>query len=370
MMKKRIPAWLMLPALLLALSFNFVACHKNAPALPDYTKEAWYTYLDSAQVRESRGLAHADEYEWYALRLNNIDSAKVEPFHFRTCRYPYSDAKRSSLPSGTQDYTPTREGLDGLNISGSGSYSYKELLYLVDELKGLAGNNPIYIVNLRQEWNFFVNGQGLSAYGYNNWANIGRSKAEIVKGEKELLESFRGETILTGELGSENDYQLLPENEVELDVEDEFTFTEEAAVAHIAKEKGLDLRFYRVTALDHTFATDDVIDDFLAFYRTVPGNAWVHLHCAGGNGRTSVFMAFFDMLRNPEISEKDIVYRQCLIGGTCAYFEYYPGVKEWRIPLFTETSHMIHVMKMYADQNVGNGYSKSWSQWKKETFGK
>ncbi len=34
MMKKRIPAWLMLPALLLALSFNFVACHKNAPSRP------------------------------------------------------------------------------------------------------------------------------------------------------------------------------------------------------------------------------------------------------------------------------------------------------------------------------------------------
>ncbi len=25
---------------------------------------------------------------------------------------------------------------------------------------------------------------------------------------------------------------------------------------------------------------------------------------------------------------------------------------------------------LVADQNVGNGYSKSWSQWKKETFGK
>lgn len=61
--------------------------------------------------------------------------------------------------------------------------------------------------------------------------------------------------------------------------------------------------------------------------------------------------------------------REGLAGNNPIYFEYYPGVKEWRIPLFTETSHMIHVMKMYADQNVGNGYSKSWSQWKKETFG-
>lgn len=50
MMKKRIPAWMMLPALLLALSFNFVARHNNAPALPDYTKEAWYSYLDSENV--------------------------------------------------------------------------------------------------------------------------------------------------------------------------------------------------------------------------------------------------------------------------------------------------------------------------------
>lgn len=32
MMKKRIPAWMMLPA------------------LPDYTKEAWYSYLDSENV--------------------------------------------------------------------------------------------------------------------------------------------------------------------------------------------------------------------------------------------------------------------------------------------------------------------------------
>ena len=240
----------------------------------------------------------------------------------------------------------------------------------MDVLKGLAGNNPIYIVNLRQESNFFVNGHGLSAYGFNNWANIGRHKADIVQEEKALLESFRGETILTGEIGSENDYQLIPENVMELDVEDEQTFTEDVAVAHLAREKGIDLRSYRVTALDHTFATDEVIDDFIAFYRTVPGNAWVHLHCAGGNGRTSVFMAFFDMLRNPQISEKDIVYRQCLIGGTCAYFEYYEGVKMWRVPLFIETGNMIHVMKMYADQNVGNGYAKSWSQWKKETFGK
>lgn len=369
-MKKRIPAWMMLPTLLLAVSFNFVACHRDAPVLPDYTQQAWYIYLDSAQVRESRGLAHADEYEWYVLRLNNVDSAKVEPFHFRTCQYPYLDTQRALLPAGTQDYTPTREGLDGLNISGSGSYSYKEFSYLVDELKGKAGNNPIYIVNLRQEWNFFVNGHCLSAYGYNNWANIGRSRADIIQGEKELVESLRGKIIITGDIGSENDYQLLPENAIELFVEDEFTFTEEAAVARLAKEKGIDLRSYRLTALDHTFATDNVIDDFIAFYRTVPRNAWVHLHCAGGNGRTSVFMAFFDMLRNPQLPEKDIIYRQCLIGGTCAYYEYHQGDKQWRVPLFTETSNMIHVMKLYAEQNAATGYAKSWSQWKKEVLGK
>jgi len=360
---------MMLPVVMLVVSLNFVSCDKY-PSKPDYSKESWYIYLDSAEVRETRGLANAATYEWYALRLNNENVAKVEPYHFRTCQYPYDDGQRGRFPTGTQDYTPTREGLDQLNISGSGSYSYQELLWLVDELKQKAGNNPIYIVNLRQEWNVFVNGHCLSAYGYNNWANIGRDRESIIQGEKDLVESFKGTTIITGDFGSETDYQLLPENEIQVVVEDEFTFTEEAAIAKIARETGYDLHSYRITALDHTFARDYAIDDFIAFYRTVPKNAWVHLHCAGGNGRTSVFMAFFDMLRNPEVSEKDIIYRQCLIGGTCAYYEFREGDKEWRIPLFTETSNMIHVMKMYAEQNAASGYAKSWSEWKKETFGK
>lgn len=38
-------------------------------------------------------------------------------------------------------------------------------------------------------------------------------------------------------------------------------------------------------------------------------------HCEAGEGRTTAYMAMYDMMKNPDVSLKDILYRQHLLGG-------------------------------------------------------
>lgn len=48
----------------------------------------------------------------------------------------------------------------------------------------------------------------------------------------------------------------------------------------------------------------------------LPDNAWIHVHCSNGKGRTSVVMIALDILKNaPNVSLEDIVQRQKAIGG-------------------------------------------------------
>jgi hypothetical protein len=58
------------------------------------------------------------------------------------------------------------------------------------------------------------------------------------------------------------------------------------------------------------------IDRFVKLVEHMDKNTWLHVHCAAGSGRTTTFMAFFDMMHNAHaVSFEDIINRQWLIGG-------------------------------------------------------
>lgn len=360
---KRISQWLLLASVVLTLPVTFVSCtneDNSTSSIKDYSKEGWYSYLDSAQVREDRGLANASQYVAYTYRLERNDTAVKLPDNLRSCADAFNEKLRSKMLAADQGFTPSREGMDGLNLSGSTSTSYKQLDALADWLKEKAGDKKIYILDLRNEYNLYVNGHLLNYYGFNNWANIGRTKDEIIQGENAFARQLMGTKIPVGPIGSETNYII--KDTTWLDVNE--VLTEEEAVVKMAKEKGMDMECYRITALDHCFPIDRVIDDFIEFYRSLPKDAWVHMHCYAGRGRTTLFMAFFDMLRNPQVSEKDIVYRHLLIGGVNLYYTYKEGDKLWRVPLFNEINYMVSLMKKYAEENAANNYSVPWSVWK------
>lgn len=58
------------------------------------------------------------------------------------------------------------------------------------------------------------------------------------------------------------------------------------------------------------------LDKFLDFLKTIPQDAWLHIHCDKGKGRTTVMMTILDIIRNGrDVSLEDIVERQYRMGG-------------------------------------------------------
>lgn len=60
----------------------------------------------------------------------------------------------------------------------------------------------------------------------------------------------------------------------------------------------------------------DAVDEFVAFFDSLPQEAWVHFHCRGGKGRTSMMLVMYDIMRNaPNVALMDIVKRHHLLGS-------------------------------------------------------
>lgn len=353
-------SWMMILALVLSGSTTFVSCSSNDNPIEVVTPpQVEARYLTAADLRENvsaeeNALTYAPYKEWRADALEAGES--LFNLRFTTNEFDATTENSQELPDPS--YVPTRRGLDGLNISGSARPTKKQLEELAVTLKQKAGNMPVYLVDLRSETHAIINGHHLSLYGFQNWVNIGKSKNEIVEQEKQLVNSLKGGKITYAKIGSSTNYE--PKNVTEVEVSE--ALTEEELVT------SLGMRYQRITALDHVFQKDAIVDDFLEFYRSLPADgAWLHFHCQAGRGRTTFFMCLYDMLRNPDVPLKDIIYRQTLIGGTSMLNDG-TGQAEWRQDLFKEISVMMPIVYAYVQENVKNGYSVPWSTWKKQKY--
>ena len=353
-------SWIIILSLILSGSTTLVSCSSDDDAIEVVTlPEVEARYLTAADLRENvsanqNALTYAPYKEWRADALETGDA--LFNLRFVTNAFDATTENAKELPDPS--YVPTRQGLDRLNISGSGRPTKKQFEDLAQSLKQKAGKLPIIVVDLRSETHAIINGHHLSQYGFQNWVNIGRSKDEIIENEKQLVHSLKGGKITYAKIGSSTNYE--PKNAVEVEVSE--ALTEEELVT------SLGMKYQRITALDHVFQKDAIIDDFIAFYRSLPADgAWLHFHCQAGRGRTTFFMCLYDMLRNPAVPLKDILYRQTLIGGTSMYNDG-TGQAEWRQDLFKEISVMIPVVYAYVQDNVKNGYSVPWSTWKKQKY--
>jgi hypothetical protein len=76
--------------------------------------------------------------------------------------------------------------LSELRASGSGEFSLKGLKALLARTQG-----PVTVFDLRQETHVFVNDLPVSWYASHDWANVGRTQAEIEKQETNRVQSFK-----------------------------------------------------------------------------------------------------------------------------------------------------------------------------------
>lgn len=228
-------------------------------------------------------------------------------------------------------YTPSTKGLSSLKMSGSAEFSEEQLETLSNDLKSLT-SGPIYIVDLRQENHLFLDGESI----YWNGTNIGLNSDEVLDAEYELKEELS---------------VLLSNRDIK---------TEEELV----NEYGLN--YIRLAAQDNVFPSCEVVEEFLTIIKKLPSNAWLHFHCKEGKGRTTTFMAMFDIYKNVNVSLKDIAYRQYGLDGI---YVLYDGSRlssdDPEKEIWEEREYYMYLYYDYIHRNVlKKGYT--WKDWLEE----
>ena len=282
----------------------------------------------------------------YIWRID-ADDVRGLPRNFRTMEDEFHAPYKKDMDDS---YVPTREGLERLHASGSGEFSASGLQSLLEALAEKT-QMPICIVDLREESHGFFDGIAVSWYGERDWGNVGLTQEEALADEAERIHAAAGQMTAVAHLGGEKN----PLDEHEIFVEEAQTEKELVEAAG--------LRYKRIAATDHIWPSPAAVDEFVQFYKSLPEDVWLHFHCQAGEGRTTEFLAMYDILKNPAVPLQDILYRQCLLGGSYVAHVEPEGSTYWKVPYYAEKAKHIALFYRYVQENEGAGFAVSWSAW-------
>ena len=277
------------------------------------------------------------------LKVDREDILQL-PRNFRTSADPFKvTTKEAKLPS--------REGLADSHISGSSIFSELELTQLLAKIP----SKKVIVVDLRQESHGYLDGMAVSWFADNNWGNDGKTLEQVIPIERALLQEALAKSPVS--IHKYNDSTDKLGEPFQLTVNS--VRTEEEVV----REHGAG--YYRLALADHFRPDDAEVDKFLQFYKQLPKDTWLHFHCYAGMGRTTIFMAMADILKNAKkVSFDDIMKRQALI-GIVDLREVPPTKKNWKRKAYIERSQFIKHFYDYVRQSPDN-LPMSWSEWAKK----
>ncbi|AIL13272.1 hypothetical protein IM40_06825 [Candidatus Paracaedimonas acanthamoebae] len=229
---------------------------------------------------------------------------------------------------------PSRKGLDDLRISGS---SYLSQLAIKKALANIPF--PVYIVDLRSEPHYFINGLPERWYGY--------KKTEVTQIPQEtknvdILYLLR-RLVKTGKI-THSSQDTKSEKEI---------------------VEALGYSYVNINQTRHDVNDRDFVDSFVNLVNHIPPKSWIHFHCAAGRGRTTTAMVMFDILKNRDVPLEDIVARQHLIGGQDLF-----NTTVWENGTYAKErlekrKNFIILFYQYVHDPKGLGHI-SWTEWSKD----
>lgn len=240
-----------------------------------------------------------------------------------------------------------RQALHALRASGSGQPSGAAFSALYARLREAAGEGvPIYLVDLRQESHGFVNdGVPVSWYAPHNWANLGCDAAAVSVREEEQLSALVGTEIHAVPLGNADTQRLTPYTARVLDAATEETWATAAG-----------FRYVRFAAADQRFPEPEAVDAFLCFFQTLPEGAWLHFHCHAGHGRTTTYLVFYDLLKNPHDTVEAVAERQRALGGADL-------LAESDVAEIADRAAKLRLFAAYVKEQRESGFAVPWRLW-------
>jgi hypothetical protein len=158
----------------------------------------------------------------------------------------------------------------------------------------------IWLVDLREETHGYFNGEPVSWYADNDFSNVGQDKRWIIKHEEMMVnlhansqtELFVIEDDASDDLKQE---RVLPTSYTPLWVGSARTEDEVAGLLDLIF-KPTNVQYCRIPVTDHCAPSKFALTDLDVLSSQVGKDDWVHFHCHGGDGRTTSFLAMYDML--------------------------------------------------------------------------
>jgi hypothetical protein len=203
-------------------------------------------------------------------------------------------------PAGTSDDhfrrgDDSKLGPNTFRASGSRQLDAAPLAVRLGQVaKVVQQGGRLHLVDLRQESHLFFDRRAVSWYADKDWVNVGQSLDWITGDEQSQLARI-------AKFPRTQVFCLDPANK-------EFarptgcsnvTVTSSATEAAIAQQMavGVPVNYLRLPVTDHCPPPTIAVGLFVAWCMNTfaPGD-WVHLHCHGGDGRTTTFMCLFDMV--------------------------------------------------------------------------
>ncbi len=247
-------------------------------------------------------------------------------------------------------YKGDATGLADLKMSGSSEFNS---VYLAEILQSLP-TRQVVIVDLRQESHVLINDRLVTWEAGEDWANVGMDHGQAVRAERDrikLLTSQRSVGLVAARQYDNGEGSSGEAAKVE-------TVRSEEQLVH---SQGLD--YERLTVVDHLRPDDEEVDRFVDLVDDLHSDQWVHFHCRAGVGRTSVFMAMFDMLHNADrVSLQEMLKRQAALPPGRDLNEIAEGPKHL---YYVERNQFLSAFHRYSQARL-SGSRADWSDWIRE----
>lgn len=263
-----------------------------------------------------------------------INTSQVLAKDVNILTFDITENKKDELPRNFRDLSVV-----GLNAIASAQFSEKQL----QEVRKKYPNEKITIVDLRRENHGFINGEAVIWHSVFEQENQGKELSEILSEENNRLNfAQKNEQILIGKIikrDRENGwYKEIEPNVVKVNQ----VTTEE----NLAKKNGFS--YQRFLVRDFDIPEDVEFSKMLNFIKNLPQDQKVYVHCAGGKGRTGMFLILLDIAKNGKnVSLEEIFVRQNKLGA--ARLDEISEEESWSKEIATKRVKMIE--DFYKSQN-------------------